>query len=139
MLDCFQALHLLLVTHRENISAERSSKCSVDSLTDARTLLLALSTTYFLSIRVITDESLSYLLGLTRSPQAEAKDVAQAVSEVNSVKAARHTIRKNVDKYHSKLSVDFERMCDSLGVEASLTQLFWTSASQIKSSSTKSL
>ena len=122
-LDCFQMLHPSIVACMESISMEGTNKWSSDSLTDANTLLLALSTTDFLSALVITNAILRYLLGLTCSLQSEAKDIVQAVSEVNSVKATLHDVRENVDQYHSKWFADVQQMCDSIGVEPSLPRL----------------
>lgn len=113
-LDRFQMLHPSIVACMESISMEGTSKWSSDSLTDASTLLLALSTTEFLGALVITNATLRYLLGLTRSLQAEAKHIVQAVSEVNSVKATLHEVRENVDQYHSKWFADVQQTYDSI-------------------------
>ena len=66
-------LHFSIITCLETISAEESQKWSADSLTDAITLLLAITSTAFLSSLVITHECLQYLKGLTISLQEEAK------------------------------------------------------------------
>ena len=58
---------------------------SSDSLTDASTLLLAITTTDFLSALVIACKSLDYLLGLTKSLRAEAKDIVEAITEVDNL------------------------------------------------------
>ena len=63
-------------------------------------LLLAVSTTEFISALVIITACLQHLLGLTRSLQAEAKDILQAMSEINIVKAILQDIRNNVDEHH---------------------------------------
>ena len=84
-LDRFKKLHSSLVSCFETISAEGSSCWTPDSLTDASTLLLAISTTDFLSVLVITSSSLSYLTALTKSLQSEAKDIVQAVSEIDNL------------------------------------------------------
>ena len=107
-----------------------------DSVTDASTLL-AISTTEFISAIVIATACLKYLLGLTRSLQAKAKDIVQAVSEINSVKATLQDLRNNVVKYNEWFA-DVEKMCDSVGVEPSLPQL-WTPASSTKYSSSNSI
>ena len=86
----------------ESISSEESSKWSSDSLTDSCTLLSAIRTTDFLSALVITYACLKYLLALTRSLQAEAKDIIQAVSEINH-KAALRDVRDNICMHHSKI------------------------------------
>lgn len=96
---------------------KESSKRCPDSLTDASTLLLALSTIDFLSALVITTVCFRYLLGLLRSLQAEAKDIVQAVSEVNNT---LWTLREDVDKFHSKCFAEVQRMCDDIGAEPSL-------------------
>ena len=62
-----------------------SSLWSQDSITDSRTLLLAITTTELVSALVITNGCLQYLLSLTCSLQAEAKDVVDAVTEVKHV------------------------------------------------------
>ena len=72
-----------------------------DTITDTSTLLLAIYTTDFLSALVITNACLKYLLRLSRSLQAEAKDIVEAVAETNHVKSALCNIRENVDSYHS--------------------------------------
>ena len=64
----------------ETISAEGTRKWSPDSVTDASTLLLAITTTNVISSLVITTACLKYLFGLTHSLQAEGKDIIQAVS-----------------------------------------------------------
>ena len=68
-LDQFKKLHSSLASCFETISAEGSSCWTPDSLTDASILLLAISTTDFLSALVITSSSLSYLMALTVSSQ----------------------------------------------------------------------
>ena len=86
-LQRFQQLLPSVVACMESIASEGLRAWSSDSVTDATTLLLALSTTEFISALVIITACLKHLLGLTRSLQAEAKDIVQAVSEINSVKA----------------------------------------------------
>ena len=61
-IDRFQTLHPSIVACMESISSEGSSKWSLDSLTDSCTLLLAITTTDFLSALVITNACLKYLL-----------------------------------------------------------------------------
>lgn len=94
-LDRFQMLHSSVVTCMETISAEGTRKWSPDSVTDASTLLLAITTTDFISSLVITTACLKYLLGLTRSLQAEVKDIVQAVSEINDMKSTLATTLKS--------------------------------------------
>ena len=101
-LDRFKKLHSSLVSCFETISAEGSSSWTPDSLTDASTLLLAISTTDFLSALVITSSSLSYLMPLTKSLQAEAKDIVEAVTDISNLKAVLQDLRDNVDNYHDR-------------------------------------
>ena len=107
----------------KTISSEGVRNWTPDSLTDARTLLLAISTTEFIRALVIATECLKYLLGLTRSLQAEAKDIVQAVSEINTVNSTLQDLRNNVEKYHNEWFADVEKMCESIGVEPSLPRL----------------
>ena len=83
---------------------------------------MAISTTDYFSALVITNACLKYLLGLTRSLQAEAKDIIEAVAEID-VKSALHIVRENVDSYHSQWFASVEQMCKSLGVRPSLPRL----------------
>ena len=69
----------------ENISVEGSRMWSLDSVTDASTLLLVITGTEFINALVITNECLQYLRVLTTSLQEEAKDIVQAVSEIKTL------------------------------------------------------
>ena len=122
-LDRFQMLHSSVVACMETISAEGTRKWSSDSVTDASTLLLAITTSSFISALVITTACLKYLLGLTRSLQAEAKDIVQAVSEINHVKATLQDVRDNIEKFHDEWFAIVEKMCDSVHVQPSLPRL----------------
>ncbi len=51
---------------------------------------------------MITSSSLNYLMALTKSLQSEAKDIAQAFSEISSLISVFRDLRKNVDVYHDK-------------------------------------
>ena len=68
----YSYINCSIVACHESIVAEGSRAWSPDSLTDASTLLLAV-TTGFISALVITNECLQYLRGLTVSLQEEAK------------------------------------------------------------------
>lgn len=107
----------------ESISSEGSSKWSPDSLTDSCTLLLAITTTDFLSAPVITNPFLKYLLALTQSLQAVAKDIIQAVSEINHVKAALRDVRDNIDMHHSKWFSGVEQICADVGIQSSIPRV----------------
>ena len=60
-LDRVKKIHYSLVVCFESISTEGSSLWSADSVIDASTLLLAITTTEFTSALVITNECLQYL------------------------------------------------------------------------------
>ena len=122
-LDRFKKLHSSLVSCFETISSEGSCCWTPDSLTDASTLLLAISTTDFLSALVITSSSLSYLMALTKSLQSEAKDIVEAVSEIGNLTSVLQDLRDNVDRYHEEWFAEVEQMCTALGTEPSLPRL----------------
>ena len=111
-IDRFKRLHSSIVACFESISKEGSSLWSSDALTDASTLLLAITTTEFISALVITNECLQYFLGLTHCLQQEAKDIVQAVSEVTTLTSMLKEVRANVDSYHSEW---FKRVSDTCG------------------------
>ena len=119
-LDQVKYLHSSIVVCFESISAEDSHKWSPDSLTDASTLLLAITTTDFISTLVITNECLHYFLGLTRSLQQEAKDIVQAVSEVEVLTSSLKEVRENVDSHHSEWFKTISDMCSKVGTTPSL-------------------
>ena len=108
----------------ETITLEGRIKWSTDSVTDASTLLLAISTTEFLSGLVITTGCLQHLLGRTRSLQAEAKDIVQAVSEVKNVMATlRRNVRDNVVRHQNEWFIEVGKMCNGIGTAPSMPRL----------------
>lgn len=122
-LDRFKKLLPSLVSCFETISAEGSCRWSSDSLTDSSTLLLAISTTEFLSALVITSTSLNYLMALTKSLQSEAKDIVQAVSEINNILQVFKDLRENVDLNHDQWFAEVEQLGRSIGTELSLPRI----------------
>ena len=122
-LDRFWKLLPCLVSCFEAISNEGSSKWSRDSLTDANTLSLAITTTEFLSALVITSSCLSYLMPLTKSLQSEAQELVQAVSEVNSCVSVFQNLGKDVDKNHDRWFSEVQQLAASTGIELSLPRL----------------
>ena len=106
-MDRFKKLHSSLVSCFETISAEGSSCWTPDSLTDASTLLLAISTTDFLSALVIASSSLS-LMALTKSLQSEAKDIIEAVTEISNLKTVLQNLRDIIDDYHDQWFAEVE-------------------------------
>ena len=101
-LDRIKKLYSSIVVCFVNISAEGSHMWSPDSVTDASTLLLVITRTEFISALVITNECLQYLRSLTTSLQDEAKDIVQAVSEIETLTSSLKQVRENVDSYHSR-------------------------------------
>ena len=60
-----------------------------------------------------------YLLGLTKSLQAEAKDIVEVVTEVDNLKDILSNVREN-DVYHDQWFGEVDKMCDSIRVQSSL-------------------
>ena len=98
----FQSLLPSIALCMENIGSEGPSCWSSDSITDARSLQLAISNIEFISALVITNFCLKYLYSLTCSLQAESKDIVKAVNEIEHVKAALQSVRDDIDTYHIK-------------------------------------
>ena len=119
-LERFKILHSSVALCLETISSEGSTSWSADSLTDASTLLLAITTTEFVSALVISSKSLNYLYSLTTSLQAEAKDIVQAIKEVDTLKKTISDIRDDVETYHGQFFEEVEKMCQSVGTQPSL-------------------
>ena len=119
-LHIFQSLHVSVVGCMEGICTDGPSVWSSDSLTDARSLQLAISTTDFISSLVITNSCLKYLQALTSNLQAEALDIVEVVQEISSVKQALHNARSNIDTHHNRWFRTVEQMCSGIGVETSL-------------------
>ena len=78
-LHIFQTLHISIVSCMEGICADGPNLWSSDSLTDARSLQLAVTTTDYICSLVVTNSCLKYLQALTSNLQAEAKDIVEAV------------------------------------------------------------
>ena len=124
-LDRVKRLHSSIVACFESISAEGACKWTPESLTDASTLLLAITTTDFISALVITNECLHYFLGLTRSLQQEAKDIVQAVCEVKTLTSSLKRVRENVDSYHNdhEWFETVSEMCTKVGTTLSIPRI----------------
>ena len=116
----FKKLHLSIVDCLENISNDGAALWSSDSLTDARCLLLTITTTDFVSALVITHACLMYVQALTATLQAEAKDIVKAVSEIENVTAAIQSVRDNIDTYHTQWFLTITDMLSEVGKEPSL-------------------
>ena len=100
--DVFQHLYLSIPDCLENISNDGASLWSQDSLTDARGIRLAITTTNFVSALVIANSCLKYLQALTASLQAEAKDIVAAVGDIDNVTATIQNVCDNVDIHHGQ-------------------------------------
>ncbi len=96
---------------------------SPDSITDATTLLLAITNTEFISALVITHKCLQYLRGLTVSLQEEAKDIVQAVSEIKTLTSSLKEVRENVDSYHSKWFETISAICSEVGTVPAMPRI----------------
>ena len=118
--DIFMRLYLSVVECLENICNDGARLWSQDSLTDARGLLLAITTTDFVSALVITNACLKYLKALTASLQAEAKDIVTAVSEIDTVTATVQDVRDNIDTHHAQWFLTITEMLSEIGIEPSV-------------------
>ena len=76
----------------------------------------------FISALVITNECLYYFLGLTRSLQQEAKDIVQAVSEVEVLTSLKK-VRENVDSHHSEWFMTVTDKCSTVGTTPSIPRI----------------
>jgi len=119
-LETFCELYPAIIICLETICEEGPQKWSNDSLTDARGLLLNISSTDFICAVVVAKACLGYTKALTVSLQAEAKDIITATSEINTVTSTLKDVRENIDDIHSDWFRDVETMCETAGVEASI-------------------
>lgn len=119
-LQVFQTLHPSTVACMERICDDGTGLWSSDSLTDARSLQLAMTTTDFLGALVITNSCLKYLQALTSNLQAEAKDIVAAVREVDGVIATLQDIRDNISAHHTRWYSTVEKLCSDVGTVPSL-------------------
>ena len=118
--DIFMHLYLSIVDCLENTGSGGFRLWSQDSLTDARGLLLAITTTDFVSALVITTSCLKYLSALTAILQAETKDIVSAVSEIDNVIAALQEVWENIDTCHAQWFSTTTEMLSEVGMEPSV-------------------
>ena len=104
----------------ERICDDGTGLWSSDSLTDARGLQLAMTTTDFLCALVVTNSCLNYLQALTSNLQAEAKDIVAAIKEIVGVIATLQDVRDNISTHHRRWCSSVERMCSDVGTVPSL-------------------
>ena len=114
-LSTFCTLYKSTVSCMETIISEGPKLWSSDSLADARSLLLAISTTDFLSLLVVTSSCLQYLHSLTVNLQGECLDIVTAVQEIDTVIQTVNYVRDNIDKYHLEWFHNVEKMCEVAG------------------------
>ena len=120
VMEVFCSLHQSIVAFMENICSDGPHLWSLDSLTDARGLQLAISTCDFICALVITNFCLKYLQALTSNLQEESKDIVAAVWEVDNVIAILQNARNNIDTYHSRWFATVEKICTGVGTECSV-------------------
>lgn len=120
-IDAFQSLHPSIVACMETIYSEGQSLWTADSVTDAQSIQLAISTIDFLSALVTTSSCLKYLQALTSNLQAEARDIVESVTEISNVKAALQDVRINITSYHSRWFKKIEQMLASIGTKSTPT------------------
>ena len=82
--------------------------------------MLPITATEFINALFITNSFLTYLLSLTCSLQAEAKNIVQAVTEVKHITTALKDIQENISVHHSKWSTVIEQMCDLAAIDPCL-------------------
>ena len=107
-------------TCMESICEEGPGKWSTDSLRDASGLLLAITASEFISALVVTNKCLGYLRALTCSLQAEAKDVVQAVGDIDVGLTSLREVRNTIDQQHDAWFQEIELMCRSVDVVPSI-------------------
>ncbi|KAG1663081.1 Round spermatid basic protein 1-like protein [Nymphon striatum] len=105
---------------RESMSAEVTSNWSTDTLTDARSLLLAITSPEFIASLVIAQQALSYTTSITRSLQEKFRDIMEAVDDINTLKDSLQSVKENVDDQRRDWFRDVEKMCREVGTEPSI-------------------
>ncbi len=96
---------------------DESQNWYIDTIADARGLLLAITSPEFIAALVITQRVLSYTTGITHSLQAESRDIMDAVDSIDTLRDALQSVRDSVDVYHRDWFGDVEEMCREVGTE----------------------
>ncbi len=99
------------------IIQDESRNWSTDTITDARGLLLVITSPEFIAALVITQRVPSYTTGITHSLQAESRDIMEAVDSIDTLRDALQSVRDSVDVYHRGWFGDVEEMCREVGTE----------------------
>ena len=89
----------------ESICDDGPSLWTPDALIDARSLLLAITTTDFLSALVVTNACLKYVQALTSDLQAETEDIVATVGDIKTVISTLQNVRDNIDTTHIGLAL----------------------------------
>lgn len=119
-IEIFISLHQSIVGCMESICNDGPGLWNADSVTDARGLQLAITTTDFLCALVITNSCLKYVQALTTNLQSESRDIVSAVREIETVTATIQDVRDNVQTHHFKWFLTIENMCSTVGTVPSL-------------------
>ena len=104
----------------ESIRSAVPGTWNTDSITDVRSLQLAVSTTAFLCALVITNSCLEYVQALTSNLQAESRDIVSAVNEIDTVTSTIQDIREHIKAHHAKWILIVDNMCSDVGIVPSL-------------------
>ena len=81
----FCSLYQATVVCRESICNDGQGLWTADTVTNARSLQLGVTTTDFLCTLVMTNLCLQYLHALTVNLQAETIDIVSAIKEIDTV------------------------------------------------------
>ena len=115
-LEVFCSYYQFTVTCLESICNDGPRLWTSNSVTDAITLQLAITTTDFLSTLVMTNFCLKYLQALTSNVQAETKDIVVAVNYVIT------TLQNVIETYRSQWFTVVEKMCADVGTVPAIPQ-----------------
>ena len=119
-IQVFKSLHQCTINCMEDICNYGLGFWTPDTLTDARSLQVAMTTTDFICTVVIINSCVKYLQALTSSLQAEAKDILTTVNEIDTVTTTLQSVRDNIGTHHSQWVSTVEKMCADVGTEPSL-------------------
>ena len=100
-LSTFLSLYESTLSCLDTIYGQGPQLWTADTITDAHSLQLAISTCDFQSALVITNSCLQYLRPLTVSLQGKTVDIIQAVREIDVLTTTITKIRNEVETYHS--------------------------------------
>ncbi len=99
---------------------DESQNWSTDTLTDAQSLLLAITSPESVASLVITKQTLIYTTSITCNLQAEPRDIMEAVDDINTLSDGLQSVWDNVDDHHRDWFRNVEKMCREAGTEPSI-------------------